>query len=129
MEFRKTTVLPLGNPAEAQRLLRRWIFDEPHIVFVALGEGAVAEALVARAGRLAGPDEEKRWVVWARSEKDIDDVIVQLNVDDAKKGAIRNGALAFSVSFGNEIADVVDRNDELDNVRVEIAYARAEAKG
>lgn len=128
MEFRKTTVLPQGDAAEANRLLREMIFDRPDVLLVVVGEGAASERLVSRAGQLAGDDGEPRWVVWARALDDIRPTVETLNGPAAAKSSVLSGAAqAFSVSFANAIADAIKSGSEPDNVRVEQAYARAEA--
>jgi hypothetical protein len=128
MDLRKTKVLPLDNPIEARRLFRELVHDEPFILFVVPGQGPNAEALVSKAGKFAGLENEPRWVVWARRLDDIASEILLLKeaTPGMKDQVLGNGAAAFTTSFGDEIRDVI-RNDEVaDNVRVVQAYLRAE---
>lgn len=128
MDFYKTTVLPLDNPAEAQRLLNELIHGEPEVLFVVLGTGTAAESLVSKAGKFAGTLDDQRWVVWARKLDDVRPVFDVLKETAlGKKDAVLRGAAAFTLSISDEIRDVLAANEVLDNVRVQQAYVRAEA--
>src|SRR6476660_7140317 len=129
MDLRKTKLLPLDNPGEAKRLLHELIHDEPFILFVVLGAGPNAEALASKAGKFAGLENEPRWVVWARRPSDVTSEIEPLKEASAgfRDRILGGGAAAFTMSFGDEIRDVIDAGELADNVRVVSAYLSAEA--
>jgi len=129
MEFRKTKVLPLDTPADARRIFHEMVNDEPFVLFVVVGAGPAAEALVSKAGKFAGLDTEPRWVIWARSVEDIASEIRGLA--EASPGFIDQilggKAAAFTTSIGDDIRDVILTTEDADNVRVVQAFLRAEA--
>ncbi|MET0404357.1 MAG: hypothetical protein ABW123_18240 [Cystobacter sp.] len=128
MEFRKTTVLPLDDAQEARHLFRQWVHDRPHVLFVVLGSGPHQEALVSKAGMFAGSDQQPRWVIWARDLPAIQEDIAQLKESTAglKQAVLSGQARAFVLSLGDAIHDVVTVSETADNVRVNLAYMRAE---
>ncbi len=125
----KTTILPTDSKALAQKLLRRLIYDEVHVLFVALGSGGPIETMVERAGKLAGKEGEPRWVAWARKPEMIQDVVAELK-GDAKLLKQISGARAFTLALTDEVRDVITADEaEPDLVRIEDAYFSAEEKG
>ena len=127
MEFRKTTVLPLNDVQESQRLLKKLINDEPFVLFVVLGDGPEREQLVSKAGKFAGTDADLKWVVWARTFNDVRPVLESLKGDGKLKNQLLTEApQAFVLSFSDELKDVIGRNENVDNVRVVQAYARGQ---
>lgn len=123
MEFRKTTVLPLDNAQEAQRLLRQLINDEPYVLFVVLGEGPEREQLVSKAGKFAGLEGDLKWVVWARSLEQVRPVLETLKGDSQIKNKVLTASpQAFVLSFADEFRDVIEQNEAANNVRVVKAY-------
>ena len=128
MEFRKTTVLPLDKPQEAERLFRHYVYDQPHVLFVVVGSGPKCEALVSKAGMFAGIESEPRKVIWMR---DLDSLRQSLEglkekTPGMKSTVLSGGALAFVLSLGDEIRDVITSQETVDNVRVNLAFLRAE---
>lgn len=130
MIFNKTTVLPQQPPEEAQRLLREAIYDKQEVIFVVLGASDARAALVSRAGRLARDEMGLRWVVWARDLQSVLPVIASLKEGPEQSGArakiLGGGVQAFTVSFRDRICDIIENDEEVDNSRVEFAYAAAE---
>jgi hypothetical protein len=128
MEFRKTTVLPLDDAQEARHLFRQWVHDRPHVLFVVLGLGSQQEALVSRAGMFAGSEPQPRWVIWARDLPAIQEDIAQLKESTVglKQAVLGGQARAFTLSLGDAIHDVIKADEKADNVRVNLAYMRAE---
>ncbi|NOJ80499.1 hypothetical protein [Myxococcus xanthus] len=123
MEFRKTTVLPLNDAQEAQRLLRKLINDEPYVLFVVLGEGLSREQLVSKAGKFAGLESDLKWVVWARSLEQVRPEIEKLKGDAQLKNKVLTASpQAFVLSFADELCDVIEQNEAANNVRVVKAY-------
>ncbi|RKH54631.1 hypothetical protein [Corallococcus aberystwythensis] len=123
MEFRKTTVLPLEDAKEAQRLLRTLINDEPYVLFVVLGEGPHREQLVSKAGKFAGLESDLKWVVWARSLEQVRPELEKLKGDaQLKNRVLTANPQAFVLSFADELRDVIEQDEPIDNVRVVRAY-------
>ena len=128
MEFRKTTVLPIDDAQAARHLFRQWVHDRPHVLFVVLGTGPDREALVSKAGMFAGAELQPRWVIWARDLNAIRDEVSQLreSTPGLKQTVLGGQARAFVLSLGDAIHDVIAEGDTADNVRVNMAYLRAE---
>jgi hypothetical protein len=127
MEFRKTTVLPLGAPAEARREFRALV-DKPLVLFVVVGQGTDKEDLVSRAGQLAGLEGEPRWVVWARALEDLKPEIAKLS--ESKPGfldsIVGGAAQAFVTSVDDQVRDVIPTGEQVSNARIFWAYSAAE---
>ena len=127
MELRKTTLLPLDDGEESRRLLKQLIFEEPRVLFVVLGQGEERARLASRAGKLAGREDEWRWVVWVRSPQDVQPVLEQLRGEAGlREKLLTKQPQAFTLSLSDELRDVILAEERADNVRVLQAFVRAE---
>jgi len=126
MEIHKITILPTDDKALARKMLINLIEEQPYILMVVLHKGPNAEKFVDRASKLAGAENEPRWVVWVRKVDQIEDILRELKNHDRLPVDL-NEAQGFSTSLGDEVRDVILMEDSPpDIVRVMLAYARAE---
>ena len=104
----KTTELPPGDPATAQRMFSELIYDEPFVLLVVLGEDLEAVDLVDRADKVAGDVQSLRHVVWMRNPDNHQNQIAALESSDQLDN---QDALAFCTNNDDAVCDVILRSE------------------
>lgn len=123
--LRRTTILPTDSGADARRMLRELIHDEPLKLFIVLGKGQEAETLAHRASVLSGTDVDARWVVWGRKPDQIEEVIAELDRGNRAEADVVDSR-GFVTSLADSVVDVIGQADRFDLIRVLRAWAAAD---
>ncbi|MFN0316632.1 MAG: hypothetical protein ACKVQA_16535 [Burkholderiales bacterium] len=125
--FRKTTILPTEDAALAEKLFNDLVHEQPYCIYVALGAGPEREKVAQRADNLTGSQTDPRWVIWAMKPSLIAQAVSKLSNGQLLTGKL-DTAWGFSLSFGDEVRDVVDGTEPLPSLtRILLSFAKAEA--
>lgn len=126
MVLRKTTILPTDDPAEAQRMLREWIEQQPQVLWITFGNDADAKLTAERGDATAGTLDDARWCVWARDRAAVEPVISGLGHGTFKRPQVAS-ARAITLSRDDDIRDVLPASKPVPNfTRSVAAWIRAE---
>jgi len=130
MALTKTKIVPTDTVEHARQSFKEMLAKRC-VLFVVLGNTPSAASLTSRADDAAGLPDELRWVVWAQQPADLMDEIKLLNESPPGfKDRIGAGKVAaFTTSFDHTILDAILIDEPISNVRVELAYEKAEAGG
>ena len=125
MMLRKTTIIPTDNAELAMTLMRQLIFEEAHILMVVLGDDATATQTVERADKLTGAQGEPRWIAWLRKPALVQSLLDELKVTKAQRAALKK-AVACTLSFNDNVSDIVPKSPAPDMFRLRDAFKAAE---
>ena len=129
MELNKTIIIPSDDSILAQQLFNSAIYDEDVLVLAIIGGDEKAIDIVRKADKLAQlvTQDRKRKVLWIRDKE-----IIRKEIEALKIGQGRNffkkdimEALAFSVSLGDEVMDIIRQNEYISFIRIDTCFSRA----
>lgn len=128
MTLERTVIIPAENQELAQRLFKTIIYDEDVLVVVVLGNDPISEQAVKCADKRAKVVVQgfERKVAWIQDRDTLANKIRQLKpgqADISKEDLA--GVVAFSVSLGNTVMDIVRVNEEINFLRMDIAFLEA----
>ena len=133
MEYKKTVILPSDDKKLAQKIFKEWVEEQPYVLLVVLGRDDNAETAVKRGSKTCGKEGEPRFCVSARKPEQIAEPISALSsgnkvVDGAGSEAeVKSDVVAFTMSMGDEVRDVIKASEKLDFLRFMKAFMKAEA--
>ena len=133
MEYKKTVILPSDDKKLAQKIFTEWVEEQPYVLLVVLGRDDNAETAVKRGSKTCGKEGEPRFCVWARKPEQIAEPISALTgaskvvTGTGSDAEVKSGIVAFTVSMGDEIRDVIEATEKLDFLRFMKAFMKAEA--
>ena len=126
MSFEKT--ITLNEDANEARAEFSDALQQDWILMVVLHTGQEAKNFVEKADASAGSPDEPYYVIWSMTPSNIQNTISGLD-----EGAVVANDLAnirgFSISRNGKICDVINMQETPDEMRVELAWANAEAEG
>ncbi len=131
MDLQKTTIIPTDDQAVARRMLTSAIFEDVHVLLVVYGTESLSEFVVAKADILARAAPWRR-VVWLRRPEQVSEVLQLVSSQPDLPSISGPDVVAFSLSMGDEVHDVILRDDAnldppLGKARIYTAFTRAEA--
>jgi hypothetical protein len=131
MKLDHTIIVPSDNYSLAKKLLNSLIYEEDVLVVIVMGEDELSNNAVKCADKRAQAVVAgfARKVAWIRSRTILEKEIKQITAGkkDISKENLSN-VVAFSVSIGNKVADIVYTKDEISFSRMEIAFLEAGTK-
>lgn len=130
MNLNRTIIIPTDDRSLAQRLFNSAVYDEDVLVVVVLGEGPQKEQIVKWADKRAQVVIQSfgRKVIWIRDLTILEDEIrkLPLESEDAKDKMGANVDLntiaLFSISLANTVMDVVKDDEEINILRIDMAF-------
>lgn len=129
MELNNTIIIPTDNKELAQQLFKSVIYDEDVLVLVVLGEDENVTDVVKKADKLAQlvTQGRKRKVIWIRKPDILKDEIKSVNIGGGTNFTSEDvlNAVAFSISLGDEIMDIIKRGEYISFIRVDVSFGRA----
>ena len=129
MELNNTIIIPTDNKTLAQQLFKSVIYDEDVLVLGVLGEDVKATEVVKKADKLANliTQGRKRKVIWIRKPDILKDEIKALKIGAGKDFTAEDvlASLAFSISLGDEVMDIIKKGDYISFIRVDTCFSRA----
>lgn len=129
MELNNTIIMPTDNDDLAQQLFKSVVYDEDVLVLVVLGEDEKATGVVKKADKLAQmvTQGRKRKVIWIRKPDVLKDEIQAVKVGEGKDFTAEDvlKALAFSISLGDEVMDIIKQDDYTSFIRIDTCFSRA----
>lgn len=129
MELNNTIIIPTDNKTLAQQLFKSVIYDEDVLVLGVLGEDVKATEVVKKADKLANliTQGRKRKVIWIRKPDILKDEIKTVKIGAGKDFTPEDvlKSLAFSISLGDEVMDIIKKGDYISFIRVDTCFSRA----
>lgn len=128
MQLEKTVIIPTDDKNLAQELFKSVIYDEDVLVVVVLGDDEEAKEAAKKADKVALWDIQgrKRKVLWVRNKELLKNEIEAVEIGDAgiSKEDLYN-AVAFSISLGDVVADIIKKGDKISLLRMDLAFNKA----
>lgn len=129
MELNNTIIIPTDNKTLAQQLFKSVIYDEDVLVLGVLGEDVKATEVVKKADKLANliTQGRKRKVIWIRKPDILKDEIKTVKIGAGKDFTPEDvlKSLAFSISLGDEVMDIIKKGDYISFIRIDTCFSRA----
>jgi len=129
MELNNTIIIPTDNKTLAQQLFKSVIYDEDVLVLGVLGEDVKATEVVKKADKLANliTQGRKRKVIWIRKPDILKDEIKTVKIGAGKDFTPEDvlESLAFSISLGDEVMDIIKKGDYISFIRIDTCFSRA----
>lgn len=133
MELNRTIIIPTDDKSLAQQLFKSVVYDEDVLVAVVLGNGEQKKQIVKWADKRAQVVVQGfgRKVVWIRNVSILEDEIRKIPLEsvDAKEkmspAVDLNTISLFSISLANTVMDVIKNDEEINILRIDMAFVCA----
>ena len=113
MELYKTTILPVDDRELAKKMFRGILYNQPFVLFVAIGSEKAIEDLVTLADTIAGGGfhETDRRVVWLRDAALAKYVFDGVECEESIPSPLESNVAGFFVNLNDKACDSIQTNE------------------